>query len=397
MNKNLLIKNAYAVLPESVTETCVAVLLHDGRIADVNYRGEVPNGTKILDANGGYLFAGFIDTHVHGGGGADFMDATVEAFETATVAHLKHGTTMLIPTSMTATSEELEDFVKTYLEFLKTDRKGAKTLGLHFEGPYLSGAGNTAKGAQRGDLLRYPDMEEVNRLLTLSEGHIIRWDIAPELSGALELANVLSRKGVLCSIAHSAADTDEAEEGFKAGFSHVTHCYNAVTTYRKVGQRVLDGVVEAAYLNDDVVIELICDGCHIPKGVVRLALKIKGADKVCAITDAMRIAGTDMKFGLLGNAKSGSEVIVDGKVAKLPDLSSFAGSVATTDRCLKVLCRDYGISVADASKMLSLAPAKLHKVDKDYGSIEVGKVADLVVTDREFNIKNVILDGNTVI
>ncbi len=388
---DLYITNAKVVLPDTVTDE-VSVLVINGKIKEI---GNVPrpDGIKTLDAKGGYLLSGFIDTHVHGGGGADFMEATVESFQTVTETHLKHGTTMLLPTSMTATPEELENFVKTYLKFLKTDRKGAKTLGLHLEGPYLSGAGGNSKGAQRGDLLRYPDMNEIKHLYELSEGHIIRWDTAPELSGAEEFADFLSKKSVICSMAHSTATTDQAETGIKAGFSHVTHCYNAITTYHKEGQKVLDGVVEAAYLNDNVVIELICDGCHIPKGIVRLALKIKGADKVCAITDAMRIAGTDMKKGYLGTPSCGSEVVVDDGVAKLKDLSSFAGSIATTDRCLRVLCEDFGIHICDASRMLSLAPAKLHKIDKDYGSIEVGKIADLVITDCNYTVTNVILDG----
>ncbi len=388
---DLLIKNAKVVLSDTVLDSA-SVLVSDGKIREIDC-GTCPDGVKVLDANGGYLLAGFIDTHVHGGGGADFMEGTVEAFRTVTETHLKHGTTMLVPTSMTATPEELENFVKAYLDFLKTDRKGAKTLGLHLEGPYLSGAGGKFKGAQRGDLLRFPDMDEIKSLMELSEGHIIRWDTAPELPGAEEFAEYLTEKGVLCSMAHSTATTDQAETGINAGFSHVTHCYNAITTYHKDGQKVLDGVVEAAYLNDDVVIELICDGCHIPKGVVRLALKIKGAEKVCAITDAMRIAGTDMKKGYLGTPTCGNEVIVDDGVAKLPDLSSFAGSIATTDRCLRVLCRDYGISICDASKMLSLAPAKLHKIDQFYGSIKVGKIADLVIINQNFTVKNVILDG----
>lgn len=388
---DLLIKNANVVLSDTVVNKA-SVLVLDGKIAEIDCK-TAPDSIETIDAIGQYLLAGFIESHVHGGGDADFMEGTVEAFETVTRTHLKHGTTALVPTSMTATSEELQKFVKAYLEFLKTDRKGAKTLGLHLEGPYLSGAGGKSKGAQRGDLLRYPDMDEVKSLMALSEGHIIRWDTAPELPGADEFAKYLSNKGVICSMAHSTATTDEAEKGIAAGFSHVTHCYNAVTTYHKEGQKVLDGIVEAAYLNDDVVIELICDGCHIPKGVLRLALKIKGADKVCAITDAMRIAGTDMRKGYLGTPSCGTEVIVDDGVAKLKDLSSFAGSIATSDRCLRVLCKDYGVNICDASKMLSLAPAKLHKVDDVMGSITVGKCADLVLVNEDYAITSVILDG----
>lgn len=393
MMKNLLIKNARLVLADTVTDG--SVLIADGKIQEINCQN-VPEGAEIVDAAGKYLLAGFIDTHVHGGGGADFMEGTVESFHTVTETHLRYGTTALCPTSMTASPEDTEQFVKTYLDFLKTDRKGAKTLGLHFEGPYFSGANEKSKGAQRGDFLRCPDMEEVKRLYELAQGHIVRWDAAPELPGIAEMGKFLSSKGVICSMGHTQATTDEAERAIEAGFSHVTHCYNACTTYRKVGQKVLDGVVEAAYLHDDVVIELICDGCHIPRGILAMAIKIKGADKVCGITDAMRIAGTDMQVGYLGTKDCGSEVIVDDGVAKLKDLSCFAGSIATSERCLQTLCGKYGFCICDASKLLSYAPAKLLGVDGEMGSIAVGKAADLVLADDDYHVTDVFLNGKHI-
>lgn len=394
MSERLLIKNAYAVLPDGVTERPISVLICDGKISEIG--SSTVEADQTLDIDGGYLLPGFIDLHVHGGGGADFMDGTVESFKTVTETHLRHGTTTLCPTSMTASERELTDFCRAFNEFKAIEHIGAKTPGLHFEGPYLSGAGGSARGAQKGDFLRFPDLSEAERLISAAQGSIVRWDIAPELPGAIELAEMLSARGIICSIAHSSADCDTALRAFESGFSHVTHCYNAVPTYRKVGQKVLDGVVEAAYLCDNSAIELICDGRHIPKGIVRLALKIKGADKVCAVTDAMRIAGTDMTGGFLGSLKSGTEVVVDDGVAKLPDMSSFAGSIATADRCLRVLCLNYGIGLADASKMLSEAPAKLLKIYSSVGSIETGKTADLVTADRNLNIKHVISDGITV-
>lgn len=394
MSNSVFITNAKVVLSHEVVKTSVLVI--NGSIWEIDCK-QAPAGIKTIDANGSYLLAGFIDTHVHGGGGADFMDGTVEDFETVTRAHLRHGTTALCPTSMTATPSDLEHFIRTYLAFLKAERRGAKTLGLHLEGPYLSGASQKAQGAQRADLLRYPDMEETERLYALADGHMLRWDAAPELPGSAAFATYLSKRGVLCSIAHSLATTDQALVGFATGFSHVTHCYNATTTYHKEGQTVLDGVVEAAYLQEDAVIELICDGCHIPRGILLLALKIKGAEKVCAITDAMRLAGTDRKIGILGSKHNGTEVIVDGGVAKLKDLSSFAGSIATADRCLKVLCGQYGVSVCDASKMLSFAPAKLHHVEHCMGSIRVGNAADLVLADDTFTVTDVFLDGIKVV
>jgi N-acetylglucosamine-6-phosphate deacetylase len=154
--------------------------------------------------------------------------------------------------------------------------------------------------------------------------------------------------------------------------------------------------VEATYLNDDVTVELICDGKHCPKQCMQLALKIKGADKVIGITDATRIACTDEKDGILGSIESGTRIVVDDGVAKLPDLSSYAGSICTMDRALRVLCVDYGIGPVVAARMLSTAPAKLFGCFDTIGEIRIGKHADLVITDERFNIKTVIKGGMPV-
>lgn len=382
---SLLIKNANVVLPDEVKLT--SVLIEDGIISQIGYDGKAE---REIDAKGNYLLAGFIDIHVHGGGGADFMDATPEAFETAVKSHLEHGTTTLLPTAMTATESDLTDFLNAFKEFKKNSEYASLTPGVHLEGPYFSGANAKSSGAQPSGLLRLPDEAEMNRLLKVADGDILRWDAAPELEGSEMFARKCIENGIVCSIAHSAATSEQAQEGIDNGFSHVTHFYNAVTTYRKEGQKVLAGVVEAAYLNENVTVELICDGRHIPRDILRLALKIKGAEKVSAITDGMRIAATDMQSGKLGSLKNGTDVIVDDTVAKLPDMSSYAGSIATMDRCLKVLVKDYGIDIVTASKMLSKAPSK-HLGLYNKGSIEIGKDADLVIVNNDFNIQNVFV------
>lgn len=384
---SLLIKNANVVLPDEVKLT--NVLIKDGKIASLEYNDKAD---REIDINGDYLLAGFVDIHVHGGGGADFMDATLQAFETAVKSHLSHGTTTLIPTAMTATESDLVDFLNAFKDFKKNSEYSGLTPGVHLEGPYFSGANAKSSGAQPSGLLRLPDEAEMDRLLKIADGDILRWDAAPELCGSDMFAKKCKDNFILCSIAHSASTSEEAQKGIDNGFSHVTHFYNAVTTYRKEGQKVLAGVVEAAYLNDDVTVELICDGRHIPRDILRLALKIKGAEKVSAITDGMRISGTDMKSGKLGSLKNGTDVIVDDNVAKLPDMSSFAGSIATMDRCLRVLVKDYGIDIITASKMLSKAPSNLLGL-KDKGSIEMGKNADLVVFDSNLSFRKVIKNG----
>ncbi len=388
---NTLIKNATVVFCNGV---CVSdILIKNGIIVDTDYKGEITDNMEIINADGNYLLAGFVDLHVHGGGGADFMDATTNAFETAVKAHLQHGTTLLYPTAVAASYEDLCDFLNAYNEFKSKSEYADLTDGVHLEGPYFFGATQLSRGAQKADVLRLPDMSEVEKLLEASKGSIARWDASPELPGAYEFANKMRDLGIVCAVAHTDATAAQTLKGFENGFSHITHFYNATSLHRKREQTVYAGVVEATYLDDNVTVELIGDGCHIPKETFMLTLKIKGKDKLSVITDGMRIAGTNMQSGKLGSLKNGSEVIVDAGVAKLADRVSFAGSIATMDRCLRVLCNDFGIDLSTASVMLSLTPAKRMGVDNKKGSITVGKDADLVLLDKDLKVLKVMTSG----
>lgn len=385
----LLIQNARAVLPDGVCEQ-TDLLLADGKIVAIGYKGKAD---RVLDAKGNYLMAGFVDLHVHGGGGADFMDATPEAFALATATHLAHGTTLLYPTAMSATEADIAAFLRAYHAFCKQSPLARCAPGVHLEGPYFAGAGKNSSGAQPTDVLRLPDLDEAQRLLAVGEGAILRWDAAPELEGAPGFAAFLKQRGVLAAVGHTDATAEECARGYAAGFSHVTHFYNACSMHRKREQTVYAGVVEATYLDDAVSVELIGDGCHIPREDVLLALKIKGAQKVCVITDGTRLSGTTQKTGKLGSLTAGRDVIVEDGVAKLPDRSFFAGSIATMDRCLRVLVLKYGIDLPTASVLLSLAPATCMGVQQQKGSIEVGKDADLVLLDSDLTVQNVLLGG----
>lgn len=373
----------------------VDILIENGVISKIADRIDV-DSVDVVDACGDYALAGFVDLHVHGGGGYDFMDGTVESFENIVKTHLKYGTTLIVPTAMSATKRELLRFIDAYKEFKEKSCYAELAAGLHLEGPYFSNANGKSKGAQNGSVIRAIDFNEVEVLLDRADGSIIRWDAAPEVPNAYGFASLMKDRGIVCAIAHTDATAEEAEKGFEAGFSHVTHFYNATTAYKKRDQLVTAGVVEQAYLDKDVTVELICDGKHIPKACMLLALKIKGAENVSGITDAMRIAGTDMKSGKLGSVENGSEVIVDDNVAKLPDLSSYAGSICTMQRALKTICMDYGIDIVTASKMLSYAPSKLMGLLDRYGSLEQGKAGDVVLVGRDFEVKKVIKSGNVI-
>ena len=381
------IGNGRLVLPERICEGG-SVLIEGGRIAAVNE--PAPQDAVIVDASGGYILPGFIDLHVHGGGGADFMDCDVEAIRTAARAHCQHGTTALCPTTMTCPDEMLEQMIHCYLEAVQTPTGGAQLLGLHLEGPFFS---TKNKGAQPVGEQRIPTREFLERILRLGEGHILRWDEAPELPNTDVFAQVMREHGVMASIAHTGAIADQANAAFDMGFSHITHFYSATTTGQKIDGIVYSGVNEATLLRDEITIELICDGRHIPKEHMLLAYRIKGPDKIALITDAMRAAGTDVTHSILGAKEGGVPVVIKDDVAQLPDFSFYAGSVGTMDRALRVAPAQYGIPLVDVSRMLSLTPARLSRCDDRKGSLEVGKDADIVVMDERFRVRSVYVRG----
>lgn len=382
------IGNGKIVLPDRVAENG-SVLLEGGKIAAVNE--PCPVDAEKYDVAGNYILPGFVDIHVHGGGDWDFMDGHPEAFPAVARAHCAHGTTALCPTTMTCPDALLE---KTIDMFLETDKKpsgGAELLGLHLEGPYFSAA---SKGAQPISKQRIPERKDLERILDRAQGTILRWDAAPELPNMDLFAQVMREHGVLTSLAHSAATAEQAMQAYDWGFSHVTHFYNACTTFHKVDGIVHSGIVEATYLRDDVTIELIGDGRHIPKESMLLALRIKGPDNIALITDAMRAAGVACKTSVLGARDTGVPVVIKDDVAQLPDLSSYAGSIATMDRCLRTAYRDYGIPLWQVSRMLSLTPARLCGVQHRKGSLEAGKDADVVVMTKELQVERVYARGD---
>lgn len=383
----LWIGNGRVVLPDQIVING-SVLIADGRIAAVGQ--PCPPGAERVDAQNGYILPGFIDLHVHGGGDADFMDATEDAFRTAARAHCAHGTTALVATTMTCADELLETVIDTYLHTLGKPSDGAEILGLHLEGPFFSAA---SKGAQPVTQQRAPTREMLEHFLGLARGHILRWDAAPELPNMEMFAQVMRENGVLCAIAHTHADATVTTQAFDWGFSHVTHFYNAVTTFHKKDGIVHAGVVEATYIRDDATIELIGDGRHIPKESMQLAWRVKGPDRIALITDAMRAACTDDTYSVLGPRENGVPVVVKDNVAQLTDFSSYAGSVCTLDRALRVAHQEYGLPLTDVSRMLSLTPARLCGCAQRKGSLEPGKDADVVVMSPDFTVKRVYVNG----
>jgi N-acetylglucosamine-6-phosphate deacetylase len=347
---------------------------------------------KSIDAGGNYLSPGFIDIHVHGGGGHDFMDGTVEAFLAIAELHARYGTTSMVPTTLTSDKASLLKTLGVYEAANKKNKSGAQFLGLHFEGPYLA---MNQRGAQDPKYIRDPDPVEYNEVLALSSS-IKRWSAAPELPGAIEFGIQCRASGVLPAIAHTDAIYEEVVEAFRNGFTLITHLYSAMSGVTRRNAYRYAGVIESAYLIDEMDVELIADGIHMPAPLLKLAYKIKGPDRIALITDAMRAAGMPEGDSILGNIETGLKVIVEDGVAKLPDRSSFAGSVATADRLIRTMINIGGVPLIDAIKMITKTPARIMGVHETIGSIAVGMVADLVIFDKNINIKQTFIRGKPV-
>ena len=348
---------------------------------------------NAIDCTGFYISPGFIDTHTHGGGGCDFMDGNVESILTAAHLHLHHGTTTIFPTTLTSSNEDLFLCIDNFKKARGITENMPHLAGMHLEGPYFS---PTEKGAQNEDYIRTPSPEDYMRIYEYADGCISRWSVAPELPGAMEMGDRLSRLGVLMSIGHTAATCDDVKEAIQHGYTHLTHFYSGMSTItRKNGYRIL-GVVEAGYLFDELSVEIISDGMHLPPDLLKMILKCKDNSKISLITDSMRGAGAGEGKSILGSLKEGQEVIIEDGIAKMPDRTCFAGSVCTTDRCVRTLYKLAGTSLENAVRMMSLNPAKLMKVDNHKGSIAIGKDADLLVFDDDINIKQIFVGGKEI-
>ena len=369
------------------------VVVRDGRVVHIGEGDIAVPGAVEIDAGGRYISAGFIDIHVHGGGGHDFMDGTVEAFLGVAQTHARYGTTAMLPTTLTSEKEALFDLFGVYREALRRNVSGAKFLGLHLEGPYFA---LNQRGAQDPRYIRDPDPVEYEEIVARSGGDIARWSAAPELPGAHAFARYMRERGILVALAHTDALYDDAVAAFEEGYTLATHFYSAMNGVVRKDAFRYAGVIEAAYLIDDMDVEIIADGIHCPPPLLRLVYKIKGADRTALITDAMRGAAMPEGESILGSLKDGLPVIVEDGVAKLPDRSSFAGSVATADRLVRNMVFEAGVPVVEAVRMITGTPARILGISSQKGSLAVGKDADIVLFDDQIFVSATIVGGRVI-
>lgn len=333
---------------------------------------------EIIDGEGCFAIPGLVDIHFHGCMGVDFCDADKEAIAKMAEYEASVGVTSICPATMTIAEEELHKVMKAAGEY--RSQNGAKLVGINMEGPFIS---EKKKGAQAAANIRPCDIGLFQKFQAEAKGLIRLVDIAPECENAMEFIDAFKDE-VVISIAHTAADYKTASKAFQRGARHVTHLYNAMPPFHHRDP----GVIGAAFDADACRVELICDGVHIHPAAVRAAFAMFGAENVILISDSMRATGLKDGMYTLG----GQDVFVKGKNATLRD-GTLAGSVTNLMECMKTAVKEMGIPLEQAVACVSENPAKEIGIYDACGSISKGKAADLVLLDKELNVKGIYIEG----
>jgi len=373
-----------------------ALTVRHGRITELLEAGEtLPPETKLIDAGDGYVAPGFIDLHVHGGAGGDFMDGTAEAFRLALRANARHGTTRLAVTTTVARHDQILATLERTREFRRDpEPNGARVLGAHFYGPYFR---YEARGAHPGGPIRPPVEREFLQYLEYAHD-IVTATVAPEVPGAKEFALACNRKGVRTNVGHSWATFAQMTDAVAWGVRHVDHLFCAMSDKSKLRQFQMypmqGGVLEATLYYDELTTEVIADGKHLDTSLLLLALKIKGPDRLALVTDCSR--ALDMPDGgpyLIGPLDGGEPLIKRDGVGMLPDGGALASSVQGMDHMVRTFARLTGRPLWEVIRMASLTPARIAGREREFGSLECGKRGDVLVLDRDLNVRRVFVDG----
>ena len=386
-NKRIIIINGTIITPFHLVSG-KAIIVEKGRIKEIVNKEELSTATlteaEVIEGKDKFIVPGYIDMHVHGGGGSDVMDGDYEAINQIAIAHSHFGTTSFLPTTMTMSKDKIIRSLRSICEAVKKGTEGAEILGIHMEGPYIN---PEKKGAQKEEEIKKISIEEFLEFNQAS-GNLIRLvTIAPEMPGAIGLIKYLYKQGIIASVGHTNATYVQVQAGIQAGLSHVTHAFNAM---RELHHRE-PGVVGAALTSPELTVEVIADGIHIHPIVLKILTKIKEGEKIVLITDAMRAAGIKEGTYDLG----GQEVIVAKGQARLKD-GTLAGSVLTMDKAVKNMVNKVGIQLPKAIQMASFNPARSIGIDDKKGSLEPGKDADIVILNKNLETELTIVAGKIV-
>jgi len=386
------IKNGKVMTPQGVIENG-SILMEGAKIKAVGKADDINLAGKgsIIDAGGKWVLPGFIDIHCHGGMGCDTMDGTVSDIETIAKYHAGGGTTAFLPTTASSSPDVILRALKAVSEAKSKGVDGAAIIGAHLEGPFFAYA---KRGCHLPIYVRNPRPAEYNRMMEYADD-IASMTLSPEIDGAEGLIKTLVENDIMASIGHSDATYSQILKAIEWGARHVTHMYCAMSTIVKAGPARIIGVVETTLLLDELTTEVIADGKHLPPELVRMVLKAKGIDKVCATTDAMRGAGMPAGVYTFG-PKDGQEAVVQDGMAVMPDRTGYASSVVRMNDLIKVLIGPVGLSLTDAVKMASMTPAKIIGVDDRMGSLEAGKDANVVIADDKIDVHATIVGGRSI-
>ncbi len=383
----VVIINGRVVGPHGVLEHhCVVV--EGGKIKQVAPTSQVlwPEGTQVIDAHGSFVGPGFVDMHVHGALGRDTMDGSVEALAQIAKFHASGGTTAMTPTTTTHAPEKIGAALNAISQAMGHDFGGAQIVGAHIEGPYIS---RERGGAQPVQFIRDPNPAEYAPWLE-RDGLVTQMTLAPEMPGALELIDALLEREILPSGGHTAANFEQARAAIDRGLCHATHLFNCMSSAIKSGAFRIPGALETFLADERVMVELIADGKHVHPELMRLAVRAKGVDKICLITDAT--AGAGLAEGAEFSVGETRAVVRDG-VGMIADGSALAGSVSTMIRMVKNMVELVGVSLADAVRMASVNPARALGINSHKGSLEPRKDADIVIFSGSFAVEKTLIGG----
>ena len=382
-DKNITLKNANVVTPDGVVSKGI-IDVENGRIKQIRKESDSKSDDKnAIDLKGKYVFPGFIDLHVHGGGGGSFNSVDPIDHEKARSYHLQHGTTSMLTTTSTTEFEFLEKVLASLSISAKMPIKGSRVLGIHTEGPFISPKRN---GAHHIPLILEGSNELMDRLISASNNLVSMVTVAPEIKGGLDLIKHLISKNIVASLGHSEATFEEATKGIELGATSTTHTFNAMSPLQHREPGMVGAVLDA----DDIFCEAILDGIHIHPVAFRVLLARKGIDKVNLVTDSTSYAGEcDGKF----SRPDGRTLIKDGGRIVIEGSNTLAGSSLNMNMALKNCLKFSTVDLSDLSKLTSLNAAKIIGCENDLGSIESGKIADLVVLDANFDTQAVMMEG----